>query len=415
MQENLGNGLVMRPAMAADKNAIKDTVEKTFGKEVGPIVEKLFTYHPDFPVSDHFLIMDTKKNQVVSYFCLSRSTCVLNGTKFTVGAMEVVCTLPEYRHRGLIRRLNELFEKRAEEYKLPLLVIIGIPFFYRNLGYEYALTFNGTITVPTEVIPQLKKGEEEPIVVEEITERTFNHYLKGREHHNSYLDFYRQLSSEEYAYLTHGKLGDDSAYRFFVLKEGTSVVGSFMLSIGWGFIEVNELWIDNLAHVPSLLRFLKDVSKRRRLPLRIYEPSRPALKPVLEGWTRSKFGRPYAWMVRIPSVKRFLDTITPVLNLRLAQSDFRKISDTLRISWYRAAIEIVIKNGKVKKITEIPCKEIKENDAAVPFPVIYQLFMGYKTLDELQEIYPDAGGRGAKLTLVQTLFPKIRAQLTPDL
>jgi predicted acetyltransferase len=415
MQENLGDGLVMRPAVAADKNAIKMTVEKTFGKEVGPIVEKLFTYHPDFPVSDHFLIMDTKKHQVVSYFCLSRSTCVLNGTEFTVGAMEVVCTLPEYRHQGLIRRLNELFEQRAEEYKLPLLVIIGIPFFYRNLGYEYALTFNGTITVPTEVIPKLKKGEEEPVVVEEITERTFNQYIKAREHHNSYLDFYRKLSPAEYAYLTHGKLGDDSAYRFFVLKEGTSVVGSFMLSIGWGFIEVNELWVDNLAHVPSLLRFLKDIAKRRRLPLRIYEPSRPAMKTVLEGWARSKFGRPYAWMVRIPSIKRFLDTVTPVLNLRLAQSDFRKISETVRISWYRAAIEIVIKNGKVQKITEIPCKEIKETDAAVPFPVIYQLFMGYKTLDELHEIYPDAGGRAAKLPLVQALFPKIQAQLTPDL
>jgi len=262
MQQDLGDGLVMRAAVTADKKAIQDTVEKTFGKEVGPIVEKLFTYHPDFPVSDHFLIMDTRKNQVVSYFCLSRTICVLNGTEIPVGAMEVVCTLPEYRHRGFIRRLNELFEQRVEEYQLPLLVIIGIPNFYRNFGYEYALTFNGTVTVPTEVIPELKKGEEEPVLVEEITEQTFNQYLRAREHHNSYLDFYRKLTPAEYAYLTHGKLGDDSAYRFFILKEGTSVVGSFMLSIGWGFIEVNELWVDNLAHVPSVLRFLKGVSKR---------------------------------------------------------------------------------------------------------------------------------------------------------
>ena len=415
MQQDLGDGLVMRAAVTADKKAIQDTVEKTFGKEVGPIVEKLFTYHPDFPVSDHFLIMDTRKNQVVSYFCLSRTICVLNGTEIPVGAMEVVCTLPEYRHRGFIRRLNELFEQRVEEYQLPLLVIIGIPNFYRNFGYEYALTFNGTVTVPTEVIPELKKGEEEPVLVEEITEQTFNQYLRAREHHNSYLDFYRKLTPAEYAYLTHGKLGDDSAYRFFILKEGTSVVGSFMLSIGWGFIEVNELWVDNLAHIPCLLRFLKDLAKRRRLPIRLYQPSRPALKPVLEGWTRSKFGRPYAWMIRIPSVKRFLDVITPVLNLRLAKSDFRKISDSVRISWYKAAIEIILKNGKVREIKEIPVKEITEVDASVPFPVIYQLFMGYQTIEELQEIYPDAGGRAVKLTLIQTLFPKIRGQLTPDL
>ena len=127
MQQDLGDGLIMRSAVATDKKAIRDTVEKVFGKEVGPIVEKLFTYHPDFPVSDHFLIMDTKKNQIVSYFCLSRKTCVLNGTEFSIGAMEVVTTLPDYRHRGYIRRLNELFEHRVEKYKLPLLVIIGIP------------------------------------------------------------------------------------------------------------------------------------------------------------------------------------------------------------------------------------------------------------------------------------------------
>ena len=415
MQQDLGDGLIMRPAVAADKKAIRDTVEKVFGKEVGPIVEKLFTYHPDFPVSDHFLIMDTKKDQIVSYFCLSRKTCVLNGTEFSIGAMEVVTTLPDYRHRGYIRRLNELFEHRVEKYKLPLLVIIGIPYFYRNFGYEYALTFNGTVTVPTELIPKRKKGEEEPVLIDEITEQTFSQYLRARDHHNSYLDFYRKLTPAEYAYLTHGKLGDDSAYRFFVLKEGSSVVGSFMLSIGWGFIEVNELWVDNLAHVPSVLRYLKGIAKRRRLPIRIYQPSRPALKPVLEGLTRSRFGRPYAWMVRIPSIKRFLDTITPVLNFRLSQSDFRNISDSVRISWYRAAVEILIKNGKVREIKEIPRKEIKEVDASVPFPVIYQLFMGYRTIDQLREIFPDAGGQAMKLPLVQVLFPKIHAQLTPDL
>jgi predicted N-acetyltransferase YhbS len=415
MQQNLSDGFIIRHATAADKKAIESTVDKVFGKKVTPIVEKLFTYHPDLPVSDHFLIMDTTKSQVAAYFCLSRSTCVLNGTEFPVGHMEVVATLPEYRHRGFIRRLNDLFEQRVEEYQLPLLAIIGIPYFYRNFGYEYALPFNGTVTVPTELIPKLKKGEEEPVLVEAITEKTFNQYLKARDHHNSYLDFYRKLSPAEYAYLTHGKLGDDSTFRFFVLKQGNSVVGSFMLSIFGGVLEVQEVWVDNLAHVPSMLRYLKGVAKRHRLPFCIDLPSRPALKPVLEGWSRSKFSRPYAWMVRIPSVKRFLDTITPVLDQRLAQSDFHKISDSVRISWYRAAIEIIINGGKVQEIKDIPRNEIKEIDAAVPFPAIYQLFMGYRTMEALREIYPDANVRAVRLPLVQVLFPKIRAQLSPDL
>ncbi len=414
MQHDLGDGFIMRPATTADQKAIENTVKTVFGKAIGSMIDRLFNYHPDLLPSDHFLIMDTKKDKVAAYFCLVQSTCVLNGNEFPVGHMEIVTTLPEYRHRGFIRRLNELFEQRVEEYQLPLLVIIGIPFFYRNLGYEYGITWCGSITVPTELIPRLKKGQEEPVVVEEITDQTFNQYLKARDHHNSYLDFYRKIRPADYQYLTHGNLGDDSVYRFFVVKRDKAVVGSFMLSIGWGFVEVNELWVEDLTYIISMLRFLKTIAKQRRLPIRIYRPSRPAIQPVLEGLSRSKFEKPYAWYVRIPSIKRFLETITPVLEHRLARSDFSKLSNSVHISWYRAGIELVFEDGKVKEINEIKRKELKETDAAVPFPAIYQLLMGYKTIDELYQIYPDAGGQPMKLTLIQTLFPKIRAQLSPD-
>ncbi|MDO8123827.1 MAG: hypothetical protein Q6364_05550, partial [Candidatus Hermodarchaeota archaeon] len=148
--------------------------------------------------------------------------------------------------------------------------------------------------------------------------------------------------------------------------------------------------------------------------IRIYLPSRPAIQPVLEGLSQSKFTRPYAWYVRIPSVKHFMETITPVLENRLAHSDFTQLSDSLRINWFRAGIELVFKNGKIKKITYIKREEIKDMHVAVPFPVIYQLLMGYKTIDELYQIYPDAGAQSVKLQLVRVLFPKIRAQLTPD-
>jgi predicted N-acetyltransferase YhbS len=414
MQVDLGEGLIMRTATTADEKAIERVVKTVFGKEVGSMIDRLFNYHHDSPPSDHFLIMDTTKKKVVSYFCLSRTTCVLNGTQFPVGHMEIVATLPEYRHRGFIRKLNDLFEQRVAEYKLPLLVIIGIPYFYRTLGYEYAINFDGTLTIPTELIPRLKKNEKEPVTIEEITEQTFSQYLKARKHRNSYLDFYRIITPAEFPYLTHGKFGDDSVYRFYIVKHNTKTVGSFILSIGWGFLEMHELWVKDLTHIPAILRYSKTIARRRRLPLRIYLPSRPALQPVLEGLSRSKFTKPYAWYVRIPSVKHFIETITPVLENRVAQSDFAQLSESIRINWYRAGIELAFKNGKVKKITEIKREEIKDMHVAVPFPVFYQLLMGYKTIDELHQIYPDAGAQSVKLPLVRVLFPKIRAQLTPD-
>lgn len=113
-------------------------------------------------------------------------------------------------------------------------------------------------------------------------------------------------------------------------------------------------------------------------------------------------------------MKRFLDTITPVLEHRLAHSEFAQYSDTLRISWYRAAVDLVFAQGKVERITVIQREDVKEAHVSVPFPTIYQLFMGYRTIDELHLIFPDAGAQPLYLPIVRVLFPKIRAQLTPE-
>jgi hypothetical protein len=192
------------------------------------------------------------------------------------------------------------------------------------------------------------------------------------------------------------------------------VVGSFSLAIDWGAVEVDDLWVADLNHLVPLLRYLKKIAKRKRLPLRIYYPSRPAITQTLESLSRSIFGRPYAWYVKIPSIKRFLDLITPVLEQRLAQSDFKGLTDTIRLSWYQEGLELVFKQGKLRSIKPIPRAEVKDMHVAVPFPVIYQLLLGYRSIDELHQIYPDAGGASIRIPIVRVLFPKIRALWNPE-
>lgn len=414
MHQDLGNGLILRDGRSTDLEAIKEHVKNVHGKTIVQVVERLFTLHPDFPAEDNFLVIDTATNAVIAYLCLLRSQCVLNGIEIPVGHMEIVGTLPEYRNRGLIRLLNDAFEKRAEKYQLPLLVIAGIPFYYRTFGYEYAIPMGGQLSVPLEEIPVLKKEEKEPVTIEEVTERTFTQFLQIRQKRDSYLDFYRKISPASYSFLTHGKLGDELVYRFYIVKDQEKLVGSFTLSIGWGAFQVTELWLQDVGHIPSILRFVKPLAKRKGLPIRIERPSRPAIMRALEGFTRAKFLRPYAWYVRIPSIKRFIETIKPVLEQRLALSEYDKLSETLRLSWYREGIELVFVDGQLKDIKEIKRADIKDMHAAIPFPVIYQLLLGYRSFDELYQKYPDAFGSSQKTPLVQVLFPKIHAVLSPE-
>ncbi len=414
MQQDLGNGLILRDGCSTDLDALKEHVRKVHGKTIVQVVERLFTLHPDFPAKDNFLVIDTSTNIVIAYLCLLRSQCVLNGIDIPVGHMEIVGTLPEYRNRGLIRLLNDAFEKRAEKYQLPLLVIAGIPFYYRTFGYEYAIPMGGQLSVPLEEIPVLKKGETEPVIIEEVTEQTFTQFLKIRQKRNSYLDFYRKISPASYSFLTHGKLGDELVYRFYMVKDQEKPVGSFILSIGWGAFQVTELWVHDVEHIPSILRFVKPLAKRKRLPMRIEKPSRPAIVQALEGFTRTKFLRPYAWYVRIPSIKRFIETIKSVIEQRVALSEYANLSDTLRLSWYREGIELVFNNGQLKDIKEIKRVDIKDMHVAIPFPAIYQLLLGYRSFDELYQTYPDAFGSPKKTSLVRILFPKIHAVLSPE-
>jgi predicted acetyltransferase len=72
--------------------------------------------------------------------------------------MAIVGTLPAYRNRGLVRTLvNHLKDMLAEgEYDLSHLG--GIPYFYRQFGYEYALPLEGNWHLPLCQIPSAAKN-----------------------------------------------------------------------------------------------------------------------------------------------------------------------------------------------------------------------------------------------------------------
>ncbi len=411
---DLGDGLVLRCLRKSDLDSLEEHVKLVHGEWIDNIAQRLLDHYPKFSLEDNFVVIDTKVEKIVAYLCLLQRTFVLEGVEIPVGQMDIVGTHPDYRNRGLIRQLNELLEERAAHYKLQLLSIAGINYFYRQFGYEYASPMPMGLPIPTEAIPKLKEDEEEPITVEPVTKDTFPDYLACREKVNSFLDLYHEIGPEHFLFYSTGKLGEPESLRFFLVKEKDKVVGSFFFGKDFGNLIVKELWLENVQLVPPVLRFLKTKVQEYQCPLRIYPPSKPSLFPRIQRIAGARLSDSYAWYIRIPSIKQFLELISPVLEKRLACSEFKGVTDTLKLGCYREGFELVFRKGRLKMVNKLAIQEVKEMEVALPPLVVNQLLLGYRTITELQAIYPDVYCYSTKEGLVEVLFPKLRASITPS-
>ncbi|KAG0303222.1 hypothetical protein BGZ98_006888, partial [Dissophora globulifera] len=120
---------------------------------------------------DYAVVEDTKreegKNPIVACVSLHRHLAYYGSVNVHFGKPEVVASDPEYRNRGFIRRLIfEMIHPESEARGDVLQFIPGIPYYYRQFGYEYGLTISPSAKIEsTDVVPPLAKGKSEPYIL----------------------------------------------------------------------------------------------------------------------------------------------------------------------------------------------------------------------------------------------------------
>ncbi|KAF9146764.1 hypothetical protein BGX30_009546 [Mortierella sp. GBA39] len=160
---DIGDGLVMRWSTIKDRNNIADCMANAFkwsgigatlaeDEEPAPnawvkaAVRRLMRGNSavmteyDYAVVENTLAKDGQ-NPIVAGICL-HSVPGFYGEKVSMlyGKPEAVCSNPEYRNKGLIRRLfHELIHPASDARGDVIQIIPGINHFYRQFGYEYAI------------------------------------------------------------------------------------------------------------------------------------------------------------------------------------------------------------------------------------------------------------------------------------
>jgi hypothetical protein len=314
--------------------------------------------------------------------------------------------------------------------------ITGIPFYYRQFGYEYVLDLGGNRNVYLHAVPPKQEGETEPYrlrpaVAEDAAQLLALYNLRGR----SSLVWSELTEETMRYYLTLWDLPQAHApdpvlsgvqLRFYAVMDGAGEICGY-IAVGprrrGSMLHVSD--VELAEHVnwhaarPSLLRALAELAHQTPARPRHEGESPPPSEmsfalgrahPFYDvlGEKLAPYARPpYAWYVRVPDVPGFVRHIAPVLEARLAQSPLVGYTGELKIDFYRSGLRLAFEDGKLAAAEpwRVPAYS-EEAKAGFPPLLFLKLLFSYKSLAELRSGFPDAWAEDEAILLLDTLFPK---------
>ena len=132
----LPDGLVLRTAGPADLDQIGQLLADR-GDPVDRLDHRLAVEDPDLGWPACAVVLDG--DRVVSTALLLDESLRVADVVLPAGQVELVATHSDYEGRGLVRALMGWAHERSAARGHLLQVMIGIPYFYRLFGYEYAI------------------------------------------------------------------------------------------------------------------------------------------------------------------------------------------------------------------------------------------------------------------------------------
>jgi GNAT superfamily N-acetyltransferase len=437
-RHELGGGLLQRWSTPEDTENIAQLCGIVFrDKEDEPLNVRMMEsvkrhMSGDFPLmgpGDYALIEDTGKkgNPLVACTCLWRLVWEYEGIAFGVGQPEFVATHPDYRNRGLIRKLFEMVHARSEAEGHLVQAITGILYFYRQFGYEYALELEGRRVTYLSFIPKAQESTPEPYSLREATPEDipllmelYNRQRSGSTIWNILPERYWHYQIQEVKDPT--VVGKQMCVRMIVDNEGT-VQGYLMVATKrWGkSLDVYALniaaGVSWQAMVSPLLRVLQvygmqvpavspDIPPFHEISF-LFGSSHPLYEALGESLA-PYYEAPYAWYVRVPDVLAFVRHIAPALEKRLTNSAAAFYTGEFTLDFFRGGIHLVFDKGHITHIEPWMAPVYKNTaDASCPALVFLQLLFGYRSLDELRYAFPDVRVESSDAALIlNALFPK---------
>jgi len=446
MTRDLGDGLLLRRATAADTEALvaftSDVLRYQDAPEPDVYIaawarDLLSGGHPTVSAQDFVVVEDQRRRRIVSCAGLIAQTWLYDGIPIGVGNPELIGTHAEFRGRGLVRALLDVVHAQSAASGHQVQAIDGIPWFYRQFGYEMALALRGEVSVDLGRLPvQIVGACHVRLAVE--ADLPFIAAVCEAAAVRSLVSGCRDAASWHYEFSGRSK---DNQYRVVIAVVETAgtpigyivhvprlvgdrlVVMNFEVHTGYSWEAVIGAVLPYLRHTGLSYAGEGQPCDRVGFHLGAEHP----IYPLLGDFAPRDDGA-YAWYLRVRDLKVFLHHIRTVLQRRLASSAFAAHSGVLRLSFYRGGLQLAFARGQLVRVDDwqqsrtlhgiekgVPTTA-ERADAYFPGMTFLQLLFGYRSLAELQHAFADCIMRsGETQALVTTLFPKLPSNVWPVL
>ncbi|KAK3808318.1 MAG: hypothetical protein J3Q66DRAFT_354514 [Benniella sp.] len=441
----IGDGLVMRWSTKADTENLVDLIGNSFRwLRLGDPAPEGVIPGPNMAIKaatrrllsgknavmseyDYAVVEDPNrgkgKNPLVACAALHRCLIYYGSVNFYVGKPELIATEPEYRNRGLIRRIMfEMLHPESEARGDVFQFIPGIGYFYRQFGYEYGISCDSVATIESpSFVPPLGTDKSEPFILRVATkdDLPFLNRLSNPERMHQHSVMGMHYTPEYWQWTVHDIYDKPDVNRFdkirdtriIVEAESGKPVGFTVVSYMFFCPQLEAMALESdVDYVSAFHPTLRQLFAQSKEHLELTAKEREAAKEQ-DSSTTNNNGNPapssaepqpipfkffvalherhplslllgtnlirrsnipgFRLYTRIHHYPTFIKTVAPELEKRLANSALAGVTGRLRLDFYRQVegssgkgLEIHFEKGKIAEVNNwanpSPEKQLEE-------------------------------------------------------
>jgi predicted N-acetyltransferase YhbS len=397
VSQQLPPGLQLRTAVPADLDQIGALLADR-GDTADAIDHRLVVEDPEAGWESCAVVVDG--DQVVSTAMLFDETLYLGEVSIEAGQVELVATAREYEGRGCVRALMRWAHQRSADRGHLAQVMLGIPYFYRRFGYEYAIPIPRPRAV--SALPAAPEGVAvRPAVADDIPSMAALQAAAQRTY---------DLRMPHSPTCWRALVAREGSTQVVAERAGHAVATARIAWLDEGRAVLGEVAATDIAGAHALLADAANRVGTGNLTVR--ERPGSLAGDALDGFLAAGEEEANCYYTRVPDPAALLARLRPMLSARLDGAGLGQSSGEAIVSFFREHVRLPFEKGVFGEVVRGGRMQAPgaSGGAGVAPDLVTALLFGPYGIDGLRERHPDVYP-GPQRTLMSALFPPVRADL----